>query len=278
MARLWIKSVALFISTGSFAAAQCHATDYLALPILSITGDFERAALSLAYPDISFSTDDGLVSADGLQWIEFGAIRDIHPQQRLAEPSVIEQFVDIYPLSFNLSGRKLPYFDPGRVRNDAFFRSLYFQSAENASASLVAVSEPTLTNTVFRVTGKRNVACQLAAVLKTLASTQKDYSAVFSMSGGGYNWRVISGTDRLSPHSFGVAVDVNPGLGQYWKWTGATEGNVGAYNNRIPAEVVMTFERYGFIWGGKWHHFDGMHFEFRPELILYARLVSVFEE
>jgi hypothetical protein len=33
-------------------------------------------------------------------------------------------------------------------------------------------------------------------------------------------------------------------------------------------------ERFGFIWGGKWHHFDGMHFEYRPELILYARLVQ----
>lgn len=274
MARLWINSVVLLLSTGSIAAAQCAAIDYLTLPIISVSKDMERAALSLAYPDISYSPDGRFVSADGLRWIEFGTIRDILPQKRLAEPSVIDQFVDIYPLSFNLSGRKTPYFDPGRTRNDAFFQSLYFQSAQSAHASLVTVHEPALSEAVFRVTDKRNVACQLAAVLKTLASARQDYSAVFSMSGGGYNWRTISQTGRLSPHSFGIAVDVNPKLGQYWKWTGAPQGDVGPYNNRVPSEVVMAFERYGFIWGGKWHHFDGMHFEFRPELILHARLVS----
>ena len=30
--------------------------------------------------------------------------------------------------------------------------------------------------------------------------------------------------------------------------------------------------RNGFIWGGKWSEFDLMHFEYRPELILLARL------
>jgi hypothetical protein len=30
---------------------------------------------------------------------------------------------------------------------------------------------------------------------------------------------------------------------------------------------VDIFERHGFIWGGKWGHFDTMHFEYRPELL-----------
>ncbi|MEJ2663631.1 MAG: M15 family metallopeptidase, partial [Spirochaetia bacterium] len=28
------------------------------------------------------------------------------------------------------------------------------------------------------------------------------------------------------------------------------------------------FEKYGFIWGGKWYHYDTMHFEYRPELLV----------
>ncbi|WP_265937085.1 M15 family metallopeptidase [Aliarcobacter butzleri] len=28
------------------------------------------------------------------------------------------------------------------------------------------------------------------------------------------------------------------------------------------------FEKYGFIWGGRWYHFDTMHFEYRPELLV----------
>ena len=40
------------------------------------------------------------------------------------------------------------------------------------------------------------------------------------------------------------------------------------YRNRMPEEIVTIFEKHGFIWGGKWYHFDTMHFEFRPELLV----------
>ena len=33
------------------------------------------------------------------------------------------------------------------------------------------------------------------------------------------------------------------------------------------SEIVDIFERHGFIWGGKWYHYDTMHFEHRPELL-----------
>ena len=39
----------------------------------------------------------------------------------------------------------------------------------------------------------------------------------------------------------------------------------------LPDEIVAAFERHGFIWGGKWAHFDSFHFEYRPELIRAAR-------
>jgi hypothetical protein len=34
-----------------------------------------------------------------------------------------------------------------------------------------------------------------------------------------------------------------------------------------PSVVVEIFEKHGFVWGGKWYHFDNMHFEYRPEII-----------
>ena len=34
----------------------------------------------------------------------------------------------------------------------------------------------------------------------------------------------------------------------------------------VPKEIVDVFEKYGFIWGGRWYHYDTMHFEYRPEL------------
>ena len=39
-----------------------------------------------------------------------------------------------------------------------------------------------------------------------------------------------------------------------------------------PKEVVKVFEKYGFIWGGKWHNYDTIHFEYRPELIIYNKI------
>ena len=43
------------------------------------------------------------------------------------------------------------------------------------------------------------------------------------------------------------------------------------YKNRFPLGLAGLFERYGFIWGGRWYHYDTMHFEYRPELLAYAR-------
>lgn len=41
--------------------------------------------------------------------------------------------------------------------------------------------------------------------------------------------------------------------------------------NTYPSEISEVFEKHNFIWGGKWGHFDIMHYEYRPEIILKAR-------
>jgi hypothetical protein len=33
-------------------------------------------------------------------------------------------------------------------------------------------------------------------------------------------------------------------------------------------QIVKIFESKGFVWGGKWWHYDSIHFEYRPELTL----------
>ena len=54
--------------------------------------------------------------------------------------------------------------------------------------------------------------------------------------------------------------------GNYWLWD--KKGKNIVYKNQIPLEIVKIFEKYGFIWGGRWYHYDTMHFEYRPELLL----------
>ena len=67
-------------------------------------------------------------------------------------------------------------------------------------------------------------------------------------------------------HSWGAAIDINAARADYWLWQGSGVIEAGLVN-RIPTEIVAIFERHGFIWGGKWSHYDTMHFEYRPELL-----------
>ena len=91
--------------------------------------------------------------------------------------------------------------------------------------------------------------------------------------------RKVTGSDALSYHAFGLALDIVPksygGRQTYWRWTSVWKAGW----DRIPLEqrwnppqaVINAFEAEGFVWGGKWYHFDTIHFEYRPEIILLNR-------
>ncbi|WP_319497426.1 M15 family metallopeptidase [uncultured Cohaesibacter sp.] len=254
------------------------ARDFLAMDLGERqTGDAQivARALELAYPGLAVDLDKGAVTTEAGASFPFVTARRVTGKALLEDATLGDQFVYRYPLAFSLEERKTPFFDPGRVRNEPFFRHLFFDSKGDARKSLVKISYKGKTVTAsFVVTRKHCVDAQLKAALSEIASYGAKMDRFFKKTGGGFSWRVIAGTNRLSSHSFGSAVDVNTDLGKYWKWTGAREGQVGDYANEIPKELVGAMERRGFIWGGKWNHFDGMHFEYRPELILFARLKS----
>jgi len=62
---------------------------------------------------------------------------------------------------------------------------------------------------------------------------------------------------------------LNTKYSNYWQWDcKCTSENVDlSYKNKIPQGIIDIFEKHGFIWGGKWYHYDTMHFEYRPELL-----------
>jgi hypothetical protein len=99
---------------------------------------------------------------------------------------------------------------------------------------------------------------------------------------GCYNWREIRGTRRLSYHSRGLAVDIQPqrlgGRAIYWQWEQDRNPDWMLIplekRWRPPAKVIRAFEREGFTWGGKWALYDNMHFEYRPELLEIRRLLD----
>ncbi|MCP3971052.1 MAG: M15 family metallopeptidase [Rhodobacteraceae bacterium] len=268
---VWLCLLAL---ASAALAQECEPVDWLVVD-LPQGGDFLEIALEVAYPGSDLDRSGGtFTSADGVV-VPYGGQTDVAPLDRLANASIGDQFYYVYPLEFDLEPRKAAWHDPGRLRNDALFRALWFDSKSEARASLVKVRYRGQTRSAsFQATSKHCVHAQLQAALVEIAGMGAEMDRFLANAGGSFNWRKISGTERLSAHSFGIAVDFSTKLGGYWRWSGAKPGQVGAYDNRFPAELVEAMERYGFIWGGKWHHFDGMHFEYRPELIVMSRLVG----
>lgn len=257
-------------------ALSCGLVNFVAMPLdQNLRTNPIKAALETAYPGLSVNDANGFISFPNGEQVALGETRhQMDPLQRLANPTVREQFLFVYPLGHDLESRKLEFNDPGRLRNDAFFRALYFGDKKSAQATLTRVKyKSKKVSKRFSVTTKNCVAVQLAAALKEAAGSAA-FETYFRESGGSFSWRLISGTKRLSVHSFGAAIDIDPKLGQYWKWRNPKPGTSHVYKNKIPLGLVEIFEKYGFIWGGKWFHYDGMHFEYRPELILHSRLVS----
>lgn len=262
----------LIVPLQAHADADCPVRDFLTIP-LAAGGNAVAVALETAYPGSTF-TDAAFTTADGTA-IPYAPPRDAGPAARLDGATIGDMFVYTYPLTFDLESRLQAWNDPGRLRNEAFFRALYADSEAAARDTLVKVTfNGQSVTTAFSVTTRNCVSTQLDAALTEIETLSPGIDVYFDQSGGSFNWRVIAGTNRLSSHSFGAAIDLNADLGGYWRWSGRPEGNAGPHDNKIPAELVAIMERRGFIWGGKWHHFDGMHFEYRPELILFARLAG----
>lgn len=160
--------------------------------------------------------------------------------------------------------------DPGRLRHTPLFLDMYGSSAKAVQNNLVPVYwAPCRCNLDFsKVNG---AATALAAVGEAIEKA--GLSNYVARPLGTFNWRKIAGTNRLSMHAFGIALDFKlPGhLGRYWRWEHSKAIRFPAEIFQDPGlnQVVDIFEAHGFIWGGKWWHYDSIHFEYRPELTTY---------
>lgn len=160
-------------------------------------------------------------------------------------------------------------YDPGRIRSEELLKKMYGSTAKEVAEHLVTIIWcPNLVNLKLRITSINGVDQQLQKVSDEL--DQHPELKAYLQNASTFNWRLVNGTSRLSAHSFGTAIDLNPKYSNYWQWDCrcTSEGIDLKYKNRIPQKIVDIFEKHGFIWGGKWYHYDTMHFEYRPELLI----------
>jgi hypothetical protein len=187
-------------------------------------------------------------------------------EERLDHPDLEDMLSQVYPAG-ELKEYKVDY-DPGRFRVAAFFNTVYGGTSKQVQANLTTVN---FCGRQVQFNARNGAAAALGRVGENLAALirrKPELRQYLFPSGGSVNWRSIAGTNRLSPHSWGIAFDLNPRYGAYWRWqTSATPASILNLQRSYPQEIVKIFEAQGFIWGGKWSHYDLMHFEYRPELL-----------
>jgi peptidoglycan L-alanyl-D-glutamate endopeptidase CwlK len=247
----------------------------IALPHTSaISNDHNDAnCLIASYPEILSAVNNhgNVIAKDGTEFTFNEGIDRSSFTQLLENSDLKAQLSQQYTLE-RLTEPPTINFDPGRLRSSKFFEHLYGKSEKDVRENLVKVFwKPCNCHIVF------NKAAGAASALGRVGSeigSQSGIQKYVSKPNGSFKWRKIKGTTRLSMHAFAIAIDFDlpNNMSTYWQWTHCNDGNSCKYPRHILkdeglAKIVEIFESHGFIWGGKWHHFDTMHFEYRPELL-----------
>jgi len=172
---------------------------------------------------------------------------------------------DMFSTAYNVDDSVPDYLnDCGRGRCEPFFKKMYGSSKAAVRKKLVKVY---WFGKVIPFTRVNGAAVQLRKVAYELS--RRPHLRKYLTDASSFNWRTVRGANRQSAHSYAIAIDINTSFADYWLWSNpdCSETDTLKYSNRIPMEIVRVFEKHGFIWGGRWYHFDTMHFEYRPELV-----------
>lgn len=221
------------------------------------------ALLAAAWPAAGIAVERNLLRLPGHDAIVIEDGRDKSHEERLRDADIEDMLAQGYPPGpcWSPPARND---DPGRIRSESFFRALFGATRAEVRASLRPLD---WFGERLMVTERHGVHAALARVRDRLAG-EPGLRRFLVPSAGTFNWRVIAGTNRLSVHSFGAAIDLNTAFGDYWLWS---RDRTEPPRPRYPMEIVVAFEAEGFVWGGRWWHYDTMHFEYRPELLAIAR-------
>lgn len=231
----------------------------------------ELSRLVRAYSDFIQAVDQEAITfrnGKRLDWRE-GADRLVF---LLRTPPTYEEQLRLYPIREFDREKLTDWFDethPGRRTFYEILGEIYGRTPAEVWNNLRIVRfMPRTLNLRLRFNARNGAARALEAVGRELDLLPSSFHR-YLRHATTYVERPIRGTRLRSLHALGIAIDLNPAYGDYWRWAwNAAPGNSFAPRNRIPREIVQIFEKHGFLWGGRWYLFDTIHFEYRPELFL----------
>ncbi len=227
------------------------------------------AGLVAAYPDLLGSIEGGqLVWKDGTRMALDDGKTGKTFEQMLRTASIADQLRQTYRAGKPSATPPAVNDSPGRIRNEAFFAHMYGDCRKGLTTkNLRAVKwMPKSGAQSLQITRVNDVAGRMERVIAQLETLPDRLKAFLVPSAGTYNCRVVADTGMPSMHASGAAIDISTAQSDYWVWAKGKGAQTIPYRNKIPWEIVEIFEAEKFIWGGKWYHYDTMHFEYRPEM------------
>jgi hypothetical protein len=250
----------------------------LAMPVVAQPRDepaIGLRCLQAVYSQYACATaPDALLMCDGTR-IRYDDGRHKTHAEQLADPDLEDMMAQPYGAG-EVTLAPAPDFEPGRVRYLPLFDRMYGATEAQVRAQLTTVVWlPSVSGRKLEVTTVNRVHEKLKAVSDALERLPLAIQRQAARVAGAFSFRRIAGTERKSAHSYGIAVDVAPALADYWRWREPGVDPPQRYRNRMPSAIVAAFEHEGFIWGGRWSHYDTMHFEYRPELLVPACRATV---
>ena len=119
---------------------------------------------------------------------------------------------------------------------------------------------------IFRLFLKRRF--PIERVVPLVAYGWSDEASMAANNSSAFNYRLIIGTDRLSEHSLGRALDINPKQNPYFARDGKVYPEGSVYDLSVPGtltedgDIVKIFKAKGWDWGGNWTvPVDYQHFQ-----------------
>jgi hypothetical protein len=216
-----------------------------------------------AYPDFIAGHDGNwLVMKDGRRFAISDGRRGKSFDTLLEQPDIDDMFFAEYPVGADAAA-PAENADPGRARFAPLFDAMYGDCRRGeVRRHLTRVAWlPRHRGGTVEVTTVNGVDRALAAVSAELDALPERFVRFLVPDSGTYSCRTVAGSAARSMHGWGAAIDIASDAAEYWRWSKS------GWHNRVPMEIVRVFERHGFIWGGRWSHYDTMHFEYRPELL-----------
>lgn len=188
--------------------------------------------------------------------------------EKINDADIQDMLETLYPLG-EIDAIMDKDFDPGRMRVYRFFDEIYGASKKAVSVQLTSVKFGDQHLPFNQAAGASVALEKVASQAAELVERNPLAASFLYPSSGTFNYRVVAGTSLLSFHAYGIAIDLKSNENDYWRWASQPAGE--SRIREYPKELVKVFENNGFIWGGKWQHFDLLHYEYRPEILLKAK-------